>query len=87
MKRNIQVICIPTETQDEINQESTYAEIMAYVAKSHELDGDETATVFDLGIYFSEQNHDSLGLHWSFLVNTETGEVLNGLYNSQIGAI
>lgn len=81
MRNTINVIVIPTETQDEINQDSTYDEVINYLINN------DDAIEYDLGRYFQDQNDDNLGLHWAFLVDRETGEILNGLYNSQLGAI
>lgn len=82
---NLQVICIPTETQDEINSDSSFDEIMTYIANTDDdADGDEVAVIYDLGQYFKDQNSDNLGLHLSFLVDIERQLVLNGCYNSDL---
>jgi len=75
---NLHVICIPTETQDEIGPDATYEQLQKYIAENDDY------SVYDLGRYFHDQNDDSLGLHWSFLVDTANGEVLNGTYNSML---
>jgi hypothetical protein len=79
---DLQIICIPTETQDEINSDSTYQELLEFMTENP----DDFVT-YDLGRYFQDQNSDDLGLHWSFLVDKRTGKILNGKYNSDIEAL
>jgi len=76
--KNLNVICIPTETQDEIGPDATYDQLEKYIAENDDY------AVYDLGRYFHDQNDDSLGLHWSFLVDTTTKEIMNGSYNSML---
>lgn len=39
---------------------------------------------YDLGQYFTAQNDEDLGLHWSYLVNKSMKLILNGMYNSNL---
>lgn len=71
---HLQILVVPTETQDEINQNSSIDEILAH----------PDTIKYDLGRYFEDQNNDDLGLHWSILVDMDTKQNLTGFYNTEI---
>jgi len=58
---NLIVAVVPTETGNDLNQNSTVEEILAC---------DETI-LYPLTSYFKAQNDEMLGLHWSFLLDYE----------------
>jgi hypothetical protein len=67
--KNLRVAVIPTETGNGINQSSTVEEI---------LDCPELQ-LYPLTDYFQAQNDEELDLlHWSFLIDIQTQEHLNG---------
>jgi len=61
--RDLRVAVVPTETNNGIDQSSTYEEIVAC----------EETTYFSVPDYFKAQNDEELPLmHWSFLLNYNT---------------
>jgi len=74
---DLKVWTFNTESQDTITLESSYAEMQVEIANGNGVE-------YDLGRYFEDQNDDNIGSHWSFLVNTTTGQIVNGKYNAQI---
>lgn len=66
----LRVAVVPTETGNGIDQRSTVEEILA-------CNETQLYSVFD---YFQAQNDEDLPiLHWSFLINTETKTIWNGM--------
>jgi len=57
--KDLRVAVVPTETDNGINQQSTYEEIVAC----------EETTYYSVPDYFKAQNDEELGLHWSFLLD------------------
>jgi len=76
---DIKIITVSTETQDEINGDATSQELIQYMN-----DNPDDFVEYDLGRYVVDQNDDFLGMHWTFLFNKVTGEILNGKYNTQL---
>lgn len=83
MTSDIQVITINTEDQDIIGgNDVTFDELERFMRNNP-----EDFIKFDLGKYFECQNDENIGSHWSYLVRFSTREILNGMYNSQLGAL
>jgi hypothetical protein len=57
----LRVAVVPTETGNGITQDSTYEEIVACKETEY----------YSVPDYFKAQNDEQLGLHWSFLLDTE----------------
>jgi hypothetical protein len=77
--KNLRVAVVPTETGNDINQQSTVEEILNC----------EETELYSLADYFKAQNDEQFGLHWSFLIDIEnridlTGSNTDGIdYNSK----
>lgn len=57
--KDLRVAVVPSETGNDINQQSTYEEIVAC----------EETTYFSVPDYFKAQNDEELPMHWSFLLD------------------
>ena len=65
---NLRVAVVPTESDNDITQQSNVDEI---------LDCEET-TLYPITDYFKAQNDEELPMHWSFLIDIETRDDLTG---------
>lgn len=66
--KNLRVAVVPTETGNNINQQSSIEEILAC----------EETELYALTDYFKAQNDEEFGLHWSFLIDIEKNVDLTG---------
>lgn len=84
MTSDLKVVTINTESGHDFNGTDNIdaAELFDFMKKNP-----DDVVIYDLGIYFSHQNDEELGSHWSYLVNMRTKELYNNCYNSQIGAV
>jgi hypothetical protein len=48
------------------------------------LNENENVIKYDLGRYVKDHNADNIGMHWVYLVDTDTKQILNGRYNIEI---
>ncbi len=62
--KNLRVIVIPTETGNDIDQNSSTEDILNC----------PEAECYHLSDYFQAQNDEELPLHWSFLIDIEKRE-------------
>lgn len=69
---NLKVAVISAENvENEITPASSVEEILAC----------EDTVIYSLGNYFEAQNEESLGLHWSFLIDMDSKQNLTGINN------